>query len=323
MKVGIDIGGSHIAVALVDEEGKIVQKVEKDIDKKDNIEDIVNYVNNALQIFSKTVDISYVGIAAPGNPNGAIITNLVNLGVDRLDFHEIEDQYHVKIKSSNDAKAAGLAEKKYGAMRQFKDAVFLCLGTGIGGAVFMNDVLLQANRHPGFELGHMIIEKDGIPCNCGKKGCFEAYCSMKRFKNNVAQILKENQMLDGQALKEGQTLKESQKLDSQVLKEKQISIEDSIAIVQALKKNMDHKEVIDLVDQYINNLVVGLSNVIDIFEPEVIVLGGSFVYFKDIFYQKLMDTMEERRYVFNKDCLPEIRLATFQNDAGLIGATLL
>ena len=298
MKVGIDIGGSHIAVALVNKEGKIVQKLEQDIVDKENIEQVlVDYVEKALEILKKTANISDIGIAAPGNPKGAVIYNLVNLGLKEIHFQTIAEKYQVTIKSINDAKASALAEKTYGAMKDFKDGVFLCLGTGIGGAVFLNGNLLQANRNPGFELGHMIIEKEGRLCNCGKKGCFETYCSMKRFKESAVQLLRQ----------QGKVILET----------------DGIGILEALKEKIENNDIEKLVDTYIDNLVIGLSNIIDIFESEVIVLGGSFVHFQDIFYQKLLDTMEQRKYVLNKDGLPAIKLATFQNDAGLIGATLL
>lgn len=298
MKVGIDFGGSHIAIALVDSQGNIVQKLEQDIIGKEKIEQVlVDYVESSLEIFKKIADISYIGIAAPGNPKGAIIKNLVNLGLKEINFQRIEEKYQINIKSINDAKAAALAEKTYGAMKGVQDGVFLCLGTGIGGAVFLNGSLLQANRNPGFELGHMVIEKEGNPCNCGKKGCFETYCSIKRFKDSIVQELRK--------------------------KGKNICKTNAIEILETIKEQIEDDDIKRLVNTYIDNLVIGLSNVIDIFEPEVIVLGGSFVHFKEILYQKLLDTMEKRKYVFNKETLPQIKLATFQNDAGLIGATLL
>ncbi len=297
MKVGIDIGGSHISIGLV-EDGKIIQKLEQDIQNYDDIQEfLVNYVDKGLEKFSEIADISSIGIAAPGNPDGCTIFNLVNLGIEKVDFGFIEEKYHLKIKSINDGKASGLAEKKYGAMREFRDSVFLCLGTGIGGAVFLNDQLLLANRNPGFELGHMIIEKNGKQCKCGKKGCFETYCSMKRFKENVVQILQEIGVL--------------------------VSVEDASNIVVQLKANIENPKLNQLVENYINDMIIGLSNIIDIFEPEGIVLGGSFVYFKDILYNRLIDEMSQRRYVFNHNYLPKIELAELQNDAGLIGATLI
>lgn len=298
MKIGIDIGGSHIAIALVDEKGNIIGKIEQDIQKHENMEEyIVNYVDRSLEELSKIANISYIGIAAPGNPKGNIITNLVNLGITKINFSKIEEKYHLKIKSINDAKAAALAEKKYGEMKEYKDGVFLCLGTGIGGAVFLNNNLLQSNRNPGFELGHIVIERNGKQCNCGKKGCFETYCSIKRLKEEIKKKL--------------------QKI------EPNSKIQEASDLIEKIQEHRENIEISNLIDEYIDNLIIGLSNIIDIFEPEIIVLGGSFAYFKDIWYEKLITTMNERKYVFNKESLPKIELAKYKNDAGLIGATLL
>lgn len=298
MKIGIDIGGSHLAIAKVNNEGRIIEKIEQDIIKQEEMEKyIVDYVDKAIEKLSKTADIEEIGVSAPGNPKGTIITNLVNLGLTQIDFNPLEEKYNVKIKSINDAKAAALAEKKYGAIKGSKDSVFLCLGTGIGGAVFLNNELLQSNRNPGFELGHIIIDKKGKPCNCGKRGCFETYCSMKRLKESLQQVLEK------------------------ILLNEQIT--NAIELKELLHKNKDNKQIKQILDEYIDNLIVGLSNIIDIFEPEIICLGGSFVYFKEILYDELVRKMEERKYVFNKQSIPKIVLAKLKNDAGIIGATLL
>ena len=86
---------------------------------------------------------------------------------------------------------------------------------------------------------------------------------------------------------------------------------------------MEDAEIKSILDEYIENLVIGLSNIIDIFEPEIICLGGSFVYFKEILYNRLIEKMEREKYVFNKQSLPRIVLAELENDAGIIGATLI
>lgn len=298
MKIGIDIGGSHIGIALVNEKGKIIEKIEQDIKVKKNIEKyVVDYVDNAIEKLTKNVDIEEIGIAAPGKPEKTIITNLVNLKLEKIDFKKLEDKYKVKVKCINDAKAAAIAEKEYGALKNYKDCAFLCLGTGIGGAIFLDNRLLKATRNPGFEIGHMIINKNGIQCNCGKKGCFETYCSMKRWKTKIEKVLH----------KICNTLK----------------ITDAIMLKQLLKENIENEEIQKIIDEYINNLIIGLSNIIDIFEPEAICLGGSFVYFEDILYEKLVKEMQDRRYVFNKKEIPKIVLAKLKNDAGIIGATLI
>lgn len=298
MKIGIDIGGSHIAVATVNEKGEIVKKIEQDLEKQENMAKyILNYVDNAIEKLNKTANIEEIGIAAPGNPKEGVITNLVNLGIDKINFKGLSAKYNIPLKSMNDAKAAAIAEKKYGALKETKDSIFLCLGTGIGGAVFLNNELLQANRNPGFEIGHMVIERQGNLCNCGKRGCFETYCSMKSLKDKLQGVLEK--------------IKEKQK------------IQNAIELKQILQENLENIKVQTILEEYINNLIIGLSNVIDIFEPETICLGGSFVYFKDILYDKLIEEMQKKKYVFNKNSLPEIRLAELGNNAGIIGSTLL
>ena len=186
MRIGIDIGGSHIGIGLVDENGNIVEKYETDINNKsgDLNKFIEGYILQAIKKLSKEYKIELIGIASPGTPKDGKLTNLVNLGINELDITKIiKKEFNGKIQINNDAKCAGLAEKQYGSLKDYDDAVFMCLGTGIGGAVFLGGKELKPKRNPGFEIGHMIIKKDGIPCNCGKSGCFETYCSMKRLKN--------------------------------------------------------------------------------------------------------------------------------------------
>ena len=188
MRLGIDLGGSHIGIGLVDpHDGKIIKKVEQDIQaNKDMNSYILEYINSNIYHFTQNYNIDFIGIASPGNPNQEELTiyNLVNLGIEKLNLKEISKKYNIRMQIRNDGKAAGLAEFKYGSLKQYNDAVFLCLGTGIGSAVFLNGKLMQSNRHIGFEIGHMIIDRNGLECNCGKKGCFETYCSMKRFKES-------------------------------------------------------------------------------------------------------------------------------------------
>ena len=294
MKIGIDLGGSHIGIALINENNVIVEKNEMDIEKRENIEnEILAVIDYHINKFKQNNQIELIGIASPGNPNNKdlCISNIVNLGIKKLDLSNIYHKYNIPIKLKNDSKSAGLAEFKYGSLKKYKDAVFLCLGTGIGSAVFLNGNLLQANKYVGFELGHIIIERNGEQCNCGKKGCFETYCAMKRFKEKAKKILN-------------------------------ITNITSEALQEEIKKNKNNEEIAKLIDEYINNLIIGLSNVIDIFEPEAISFGGSFVYFKDLFYEKLVKEMHKRRYTFNKDDVPEIVLAELQNDAGMIGAVI-
>ena len=294
MKIGIDLGGSHIGIALINDDNVILEKFEMDIEKSENISsEILAIIDSYINKFKQNNNIELIGIASPGNPNNndLSISNIVNLDIEKLEFKSILEKYNIPIKLKNDSKAAGLAEFKFGSLREYNDAVFLCLGTGIGSAVFLNGKLLQANKHIGFELGHIVIDRYGEQCNCGKKGCFETYCAMKRFKEKAKKLLN---------------------LDN-------ISSEE---LLEEIKNNIEISSIRQLIDEYINNLIIGLSNIVDIFEPEAICFGGSFVYFKDLFYEKLVSEMKKRRYTFNKDSVPEIVLAELKNDAGMIGAIL-
>lgn len=169
--------------------------------------------------------------------------------------------------------------------------MFLCLGTGIGGATFINGRMLEYAKHNGSEYGHMIIKKDGLECKCGNKGCFEKYASMKAFKTGIIELL---------------NLGEN------------ISSEDILKILIE-KVNAKNQEVNMYIDNYIDNLLVGLSNIINIIEPEAICIGGSFVYYEKILYTRLIEKINLRKYNCN---IPKILLAKLGNDAGMIGALM-
>ena len=255
MKIGIDMGGSHIAIGIVNENGEIVEKFDKDIktigDEAKN--EISSYV---IEIVSKIIErynIESIGIGAPGAPKNGILTNLVNLKIKEFDITSIlKEHFDIPVILKNDARCAGLAEKTYGALKEYQDAVFLCLGTGIGASVFMSGRELQSIQTPGMEIGHMVIDKNGIECNCGKKGCFETYCSIKRLKD---------------------------KLINEMNLSQEISSKELLEILQLRCQEKNIKKVLE---EYMDNLNIGLSNIIDIFAPQAICLGGGFVYFEEI-----------------------------------------
>ena len=297
MKIGIDLGGSHIGIGVIDEEGKIIEKKETDFKAEESrqIDQFIKtYLQSTVQELIQKYQVEAIGVASPGTPKEGKITSLVNLGIQELDIIEIlREVSNLHIKVHNDAKCALVAEKTYGSLKEYSDAVFLCLGTGIGGAVFLDNQLLKPKRNPGFELGHMIIQKDGKLCNCGKRGCFEAYCSIKRLKNELIYLLGLKQEVTGKEL------------------------------LEILKERKTEEKVQETIDNYINDLMIGLSNLIDIFEPEAICLGGGFVYFKDILYKKLLEKYQTECVVFNKQKMPDLKLAMLGNDAGIIGAGII
>ncbi len=300
MKIGIDLGGSHIAIGVVDSDGKILEKVEKRIvlKEKSNIKKVIEeYIFEKVEGFKKQYKITEMGIAIPGTVKDGIVVKSVNLGLKNYDIvKNIQSKIELPIHIRNDAKCAAIAENNYGALKSYNRSIFLTLGTGIGGAVIIQNQLLDTGNLPGCEFGHMIIEKNGKPCNCGKKGCWEKYASMKAFKDNLREILQLDEKTSGKELLE-------------ILRKNN-------------KDSKDYLQIHKLIEQYVTYLSIGISNLINVFEPEAIGIGGSFVYYEEIFLEKLKRKILEDKLLFNERKEIIIQTAILDNDSGIIGATL-
>lgn len=299
MKIGIDLGGSHIGIGLIEgyELKATVDKFFVTEDRKDmenailrNIDELINKL-----LIENNIDIKHIekiGVASPGTVTNGKITSW-NLGIKDFDLKSrLEEKYKLFVKIRNDGKCAALVEKAYGAMKNYDDCLFVNIGTGIGGAVFLGGKLLEPKKHSGFEFGHMTLVKDGIKCTCGKKGCFERYCSIKALKTKITNTLG----IDGTDIS-GQYLRE-----------------------EIMVKY--HDEVQDDINEFIDYLKIGICNLIDIFEPEVICFGGSFSYYEGHpVLNKLIEEINKPNTTFNKE-KQNIVTAYFKNDAGIIGATI-
>lgn len=294
MKIGIDIGGSHIGIGVVDNNGEIIIKTEKFLSEKNNIRNILEeFITENVMQFALMYDIESIGIAVPGTIRNNNIDKAVNLNIENYNLATIlEKILKIKVKLKNDAKCAALAEYKYGELKEYKNSVFLCIGTGIGGAVTYNGQLLEAKEVPGYEFSHMIIQKDGELCNCGKRGCFEAYASLKRFKQKI-----------------------SDRFELNTLSGKEIR--------KFILENPENQILKEMIKEYIEYLSIGISNIINIFEPEAICLGGSFAEYENIFYNPLKQAILQGNLLFNPRHDIIIKLAKLKNDAGIIGATLI
>lgn len=300
MKIGIDIGGSHIGIGLIEGE-KIIATKEKIFNREDrqNIEvsilhSIENLVDELLEENSLKIEqIELIGIASPGTISNGVIVKAGNLNLKNFDIlSKLKRLYNIPLQIRNDGKCAAIAEKVYGAMKNYDDCVFINIGTGIGGAAFLGGKLLEPKRYSGFEFGHMVLNKGGRLCSCGKQGCFETYASIKALKNKVTQTLDIDSDISGQYLREELLIK-------------------------------DHPGVKEDIDVFLEYLKTGIGNLIDIFEPEIIVLGGSFAYYEgNPILEQLKEKLKNSNSTFNNGELPMIVTAQMKNDAGIIGAVL-
>ncbi len=299
MKIGIDVGGSHIGLGVIDSNGKLLVKTEKDYSiRETNMSNIVLKTTKELisQILEeeqiKIEEIEKIGIAFPGTVSNGVVVKAENLGIENLKIvEELEKQFNIPIFLENDAKCAAIAEKEYGSLKKYSDGFFLIVGTGVGGAAFLNGKLLRPKRYSGFEVGHMVIQKDGEKCNCGRNGCFEVYSSIKRLKEKIKN---EFNLLS---------------IDGKLIKKFMI-------------ENKENEILNKIIDTYIDNLVLGIANLVNILEPEVICIGGSFVHYKEILLEKLENRLAKKTELYNKDNTPKIVLAELKNDAGIIGAAM-
>lgn len=294
MKIGIDLGGSHIAIGVVDNKGFIIEKIEKRLMQKEkkNIKNSIEcYIINNVKELTNKYRVTEIGIAVPGTINETEIVKSVNLGVENYNLvQNLKKEIDLPIKIKNDAKCAAIAEAKIGALKQYKRSIFLTLGTGIGGAVVIDGNLLNTGDLPGCEFGHMIIQKDGIKCNCGKNGCFEKYASMKAFKTNLRKALGLDEATRGQEL------------------------------LDMIRKNPEDEKINVVVDEFIEYLSIGISNLVNVFEPEAIGIGGSFVYFADVLLERLKQNIKNKGYLFNEREELIMVPAALGNDAGIIGS---
>ena len=297
----------------------IVEKVQRKITDEDrnNILEVIEQTvfENVINILNKSNEkLETLGIAVPGIVSGGIINKCVNLGIKDYNISEKLNEKFIKyanenrktekfaslplrIKLQNDAKCAAIAESQYGVLQGYNSSIFLTLGTGIGGAAILNGKLLEGKCFSGYEFGHMTIDINGEQCRCGKKGCFELYGSMKKFKANFKQKLGLSEFTHSEQLL------------------------DLLKYNSALEKN--DERIKEVIEEYTQNLAIGISNLINIFEPEAIGSGGSFAYFEEFLLEKLKYKILNGNLLFNPRSEIVIKSALLKNDAGIIGASML
>jgi len=342
VRVGIDIGGNHISAGIVEDNGKIIAKQNKDIDfsKMSHSEEksqqiIIETIEEEIDSLLKVDEIDLllkaaskdeqkiveqIGIAAPGNPSATALRNLVNLKIKNFEIGKVlAEKYGAEVKIKNDGKCAGLAEKRYGALRGYEDCIFLCVGTGIGSAVFLRGKLLEPRLNTGFELGHIVVDRNQEKCSCGNTGCWETLASMKTFREKAIKELKLDATLMETKTKLEEALQTSKELNGGKAQQNGNVVPEKIQ--KYIRENQDNEEVDTFLTKYIDDFSIGLANLINIFEPEAIAFGGSFSYYGDIFIPRIKKQI--KKYLFNKDTSRKFLVGELKNDAGIIGAAEL
>ncbi len=313
-RIGIDLGGTNIVAGVVDEDYKIVAKAScKTNVPRPESEICDSMAEVALKAAEKagiTIDeVECIGIGVPGavNPRTGVIEYSANLFFHNWEVVKMmKERLGKKVLIENDANAAALGEYLAGSAKGAKNAVAITLGTGVGGGIIINGKIYSGSNYAGAELGHMVIVKDGKECACGRKGCWETYASATGLINlTKAKILTEK-------LDYSYMLK---LCDGDINK-----VDGKTSFDAAAAGDPAAKEVLE---DYIGYLSTGLVNIINIFQPDVLCIGGGISNQGENLLGPVRAIVEKERYTKHNDKQTVICRASLGNDAGIIGAAFL
>ena len=308
--IGIDIGGTSIKGAAVDSNGTVYEKFSIPFVKGEageiTIQKLAETVKEYIAAHNLENKVVGIGIGSPGTldiKNG-VVNYANNLGWNNLPVAELMQKvlpYPVRL--TNDANAAALGEAKFGAGKKYETVIMLTLGTGVGGGIIIDGKLYEGNEGKGGELGHIVVQIDGEPCSCGRKGCLEAYASAtaliretkkEMYKNKRSLLWKispEIELVGGKAVFEGAA--------------------------------QGDKSAIKVLDNYIKYLGEGILNFCNIFRPNVVVLSGGIANAGKPLFEPLNQYLKDREYGYK--ATPEVKVvpAELGYDSGKIGAAAL
>ena len=312
--IGVDLGGTNIAVGITDENGNILVKGKVPTGKERHSDEIVADMGALCASLVKEAgltfdDIAYAGVAAPGSvdPQSGEIKYANNINMLHYPLAK-KLMEHIPVKRvylENDANAAALAEAKAGAGKGYNDVIMITLGTGVGGGIVIGGKLYSGFNYAGAELGHVVIEYNGRPCTCGRKGCWEAYSSATALITMTKEKMEETRDTVMWELCENGAKKVSGRTAFKAAK-------------------MGDKAGREVVEKYIDYLACGITNMVNIFQPEVLCIGGGVCGEGDYLLDPLKKIVDRDQYgTAAHDDKTILKIAELGNDAGIIGAALL
>ncbi|MBO5577032.1 MAG: ROK family glucokinase [Ruminococcus sp.] len=309
--IGIDLGGTNIKAGIVNENYEIVAKATTKTmlprPAEEICADMAKVSLEAMQQAGLTLDdIESIGIGTPGTANSetGIIEYSNNLGFLNLPVVEIMQKHINKpIYVENDANAAAYGEFVAGAAKGANDAVCITLGTGVGGGIIINGKIYSGFNFAGAEIGHTVIDPNGPECTCGRKGCFEVFSSA----TGLVRMTKEA-MLEDKSSVMWQMNEEDGKVSARTA-------------FNAMRAGDRAGKAV--VDKYIKYLACGITNTINIFQPDILCIGGGVCNEGDPLLLPLKELVAKEVYTKNSAKNTEIVIAKLGNDAGIIGAAFL
>ncbi len=310
--IGIDLGGTNIVAGVVDENYKIISKVSTKTNlprpEKEIAADMARVSVQAVKEAGLDMNqIEWVGIGTPGiaNSEKGIIEYSCNLGFDNTPMVDYIKEYIDKpVFIENDANAAAYGEYVAGAAKGAKNAVCITLGTGVGGGIIIDGRIYSGSNFAGAEIGHTVIEVDGPECACGRRGCFEVFSSA----TGLIRMTKEAMDNDKDTLMHKITAERNGKVTARTS-------------FDAMR--MGDKTAKAVVDKFIKYLAAGITNTINIFQPDILCIGGGVCNEGDPLLLPVRALVKKEVYTRNSTKNTEIVIAKLGNDAGIIGAAFL
>lgn len=313
-RIGIDLGGTNIAVGLVDENYKIVlKKTTPTLAKRESEAIVADMARLCLEVCEdkgiSIKDVVNVGVAAPGiaNHRNGCVEYSCNLPFRRFPLvAELAKALGVDkslVKIANDANAAAWGEAVAGAAKGTSNSIMVTLGTGVGGGIIIDNKIFSGFNAAAGEIGHIVIEQDGAQCGCGRRGCWEAYSSATA----LIRLTKE-------------ALEECKKTGRYTSMAKAERISGRTACDAMRAGDEVGKEVYD---RYVKYLANGITNMVNIFQPEVISLGGGVSNEGQSLIDAILPIVRAEQYGGDVVELTQLRIAELGNDAGIIGAAAL
>ncbi len=312
-RIGVDLGGTNIVAGVIDENNTIIAKGERKTNcprpAEAIFDDMAAAVKDAMAKANITEkDVISVGVGTPGSVNKGeeLIEFANNLAFENVPAYKmLRERINIdKVYFDNDANCAALGEAVAGCGKGVKDFIMITLGTGVGSGIIVNGKLVTGVNYAAGEMGHMVIAYDGIPCNCGRSGCWESYSSATALIVQTKAAMRKN----------------PDSLMWDIAEDKLCNVNGATSFKAAKQGDAAAKAV---VNQYISYLAIGVGNVINIFQPNILCIGGGIGNEKENLLVPLRRLVEAERYSIHAKKQTEIKSAVLGNDAGVIGAALL
>ena len=305
--VGIDLGGTNIVAGVVDEQYNILAKASTKTNCPRPDREIAKDIQ-AVENAKLTMDqIEWVGIGTPGiaNSRDGVIEYSNNLGfVNTPMVKYIQEDIDKPVFVENDANAAAYGEFVAGAAKGANNAVCITLGTGVGGGIVIDGKIYAGSNFAGAEIGHTVISVDGPQCTCGRKGCFEVFSSA----TGLIRMTKESMAQNPDSSMHKLVAERGGKVSARIAF-------DAMRLGDAAAKAV--------VDDFIKYLAAGITNTINIFQPDILCIGGGVCNEGDALLLPVKELVAKEVYTRNSKQNTEIVIAKLGNDAGIIGAAFL